>query len=113
MPAGGSGELVFDISRASVTQIALPLKAGIENFLTDQQESKIKAEFEVKIMWLQPVGGGQAFVQLRTDHYETIPESATATDLQNAIQSALMGALTALDQEARAELYKIDKIILP
>ena len=50
-PAGGSGELVFDISRAAVTRIALPLEAGIKTLLTDQQESKIKAEFDVKIMW--------------------------------------------------------------
>ena len=113
LPAGGSGELVFDISRASVRQIALPMKAGIENFLTDQQENKISAEFDVKIMWLQPVGGSQALVQLRADHSVTIPESATATDLQNAIQAALMGALTALDQKARAELHKIDTIVLP
>ena len=32
-PAGGSGELVFDISRASVTQIALPLEVGIRTCL--------------------------------------------------------------------------------
>ena len=42
-PAGGSGELVFDISRASVTRVALPLEAGIQTLLTDQQESKIEA----------------------------------------------------------------------
>lgn len=113
LPAGGSGELVFDISRASVKKIALPMKAGVENFLTDQQENKIKAEFDVKIMWLQPVGGSQALVQLRADHSVTIPESANAIDLQNAIQSALIGALTALDQQARAELSKIDTIVLP
>ena len=77
MPAGGSGELVFDISRASVKKIALPMKAGIENFLTDQQENKIKAEFDVKIMWLQPVGGSQALVSLSSDHSVTIPESVT------------------------------------
>ena len=112
-PAGGSGELVFDISRASVTSVALPLKAGIKNLLTDQQESKIKAEFDVKIMWFQPVGGSQALVQLRADHSVTIPESASAVDFQNALQVALKGALTSLDQQARAELAQINKIILP
>ena len=112
-PAGGSGELVFDISRASVTRIALPLEAGIETLLTDQQESKIKAEFDTKIMWLQPVGGHQALLQLQADHSVTIPESASTIDLQNAMQAALLGALTSLDQQARAELAKINNITLP
>ena len=112
-PAGGSGELVFDISRASVTRSALPLKAGIGTLLTDQQESKIKAELDVKIMWLQPVGGSQAFLQLQADHSVTIPESASVVDLQNAMQTALLGALTSLDQQARAELAQINNIILP
>ena len=112
-PAGGSGELIFDMSRASVMRIELPMKAGITNLLTDQQESKIKAEFVVNIMWLQPVGGTQARVELRVDHSATIAESATANDLQTAIQTALMGALTTLDQQTRVELGKINNIMLP
>ena len=112
-PAGGSGELVFDITRASVTRVALPLEAGIKTLLTDQQESKIKAEFDVKIMWLQPVGGSQALVQLQADHSVTIPESANTIDLQNAMQAVLLGALTSLDQQARAELAQINNITLP
>lgn len=112
-PAGGSGELVFDISRASVTLIDLPLKVGIETMLIDQQERKIKAEFDVKIMWLQPVGGSQALVQLQADHSVTIPESASIVDFQNAMQLALSGALTSLDQQVRAELAQINKIVLP
>jgi hypothetical protein len=99
--------------RASVIRIELPMKAGITNLLTDQQESKIKAEFVVNIMWLQPVGGTQARVELRADHSVTIPESATANDLQTAIQTALMGALITLDQQARLELGKINNIMLP
>ena len=112
-PAGGSGELVFDISRASLTRIALPLEAGVSTLLTDQQESKIKAEFDIKIMWLQPVGGHQAMLQLQSGHSLTIPESASTIDLQNAMQAALLGALTSLDQQARAELAQINNITLP
>jgi len=96
-----------------VTRVALPLEAGIKTLLTDQQESKIKTEFDVKIMWLQPVGGSQALVQLQADHSVTIPESASSNDLQNAIQTALIGALASLDRQARAELVQIDNIILP
>ena len=112
-PAGGSGELIFDMSRASVIRIELPIKVGITNLLTDQQESKIKAEFDVNIIWLQPVGGIQARVELRADHSVTIPESATANDLQTAIQTALVRALKKLDQQARLELAKISNITLP
>ena len=112
-PAGGSGELVFDISRASLTRVALPLEAGLTTLLTDQQESKIKAEFEIKIMWLQPVGGHQALLQLQAGHSVTIPESASTIDLQNAMQEALLGALTSLDQQARAELARVNNITLP
>ena len=112
-PAGGSGELIFDMSRASVIRIELPMKVGIANLLTDQQESKIKAEFDVNIIWLQPVGGTQARVELRADQSVTIPESATSNDLQNAIQTAMLGALKKLDQKARAELAKISNITLP
>ena len=112
-PAGGSGELIFDMSRASVIRIELPMKVGITNLLTDQQESKIKAEFDVNIIWLQPVGGTQARVELRADQSVTIPESATSNDLQNAIQTALLGALKELDQKARVELAKISNITLP
>jgi hypothetical protein len=112
-PAGGSGELIFDMSRASVIRIELPMRVGITNLLTDQQESKIKAEFDVNIIWLQPVGGTQARVELRADHSVTIPESATANDLQTAIQTALVRALKKLDQQARLELAKISNITLP
>ena len=112
-PAGGSGELIFDMVRASVIRIELPIKASITNLLTDQQESKIKAEFDVNIIWLQPVGGTQARVELRADQSVTIPESATSNDLQTAIQIALVGALKKLDQQARAELAKISNITLP
>ena len=68
LPAGGSGELIFDISRASVMRIELPIKEGIAHLLTDQQESKIKAELTANIMWLQPVGGNQALVRLSLIH---------------------------------------------
>ena len=112
-PAGGSGELIFDMLRASVIRIELPMKVGITNLLTDQQESKVTAEFDVNIMWLQPVGGTQARIKLRVSHSVTVPESATANDLQHAIQIVLVEALNKLDRQARVELAKINKITLP
>ena len=63
-PAGGSGELILDISRASVTKVKLPKQAGLSNALTDQQDSRVKVEFKAQLMWLQPVGGAQAMMKL-------------------------------------------------
>jgi len=112
-PAGGSGELVLDISRAAVIKENLPLKTGLANALTDQQDSRIKVEFAAQLMWLQPVGGAQAMVKLSSSHAVTIPESSSANDVQRAVNEALKVALAGLDGQARKELAKLDGIILP
>jgi len=112
-PAGGSGELILDISRAAVTKEKLPQEVGITNALTDQQDSRIRVEFEAQLMWLQPVGGAQAMVRLSSSHSLTIPESSSANDVQRAVNDSLKIALAGLDRQARAELAKLDGIILP
>ena len=112
-PIGGSGEIIFDILRASVVRTKLPIQEGVGVLFTDQQDSKIRAELDIKIMWFQPVGGSQSLVKLNANHAVTISESASAADLQNAIKDAVFGALVSLDKQARAELEKIDYIILP
>lgn len=112
-PAGGSGELILDILRASVTKEKLPQKVGIANALTDQQDSRIRVEFAAQLMWLQPVGGAQAMVRLSSSHSVTIPESSSANDVQRAVNESLQTALAGLDSQARAELSKLDGIILP
>ena len=112
-PAGGSGELILDISRAAVTKEKLPQEVGITNALTDQQDSRIRVEFEAQLMWLQPVGGAQAMVRLLSSHSVTIPESSSANDVQRAVNDSLKIALAGLDRQARAELAKLDGIILP
>lgn len=112
-PAGGSGELILDISRASVTKVKLPKQAGLSNALTDQQDSKVKVEFEAQLMWLQPVGGAQAMMKLSSSHSVTIPESSSANDVQRAVNECLQTAIGGLDSQARAELAKLDNIVLP
>lgn len=112
-PAGGSGELILDISRASVTKVKLPKQAGLSNALTDQQDSRIKVEFEAQLMWLQPVGGAQAMMKLSSSHSVTIPESSSANDVQRAVNECLQTAIAGLDKQARAELSKLDNIVLP
>ncbi|NBW06099.1 MAG: hypothetical protein EBR92_09385 [Alphaproteobacteria bacterium] len=112
-PAGGSGEMVFDIRKASITLTQLPLKTGLDGLFTDQENQKITAEIEAQIIWLEPVGGSNARVELRAAHHVTLLESATAGEVQSAIHESLNGAIGRLDGEARRELQKINRIILP
>ena len=84
LPAGGSGELVLDISRASLTRTKLARSAGLNSLITDEQESKIEAQIEARLIWLQPVGGFQGMIELSARHSVTIPESSSANDLNIA-----------------------------
>jgi hypothetical protein len=113
LPAGGSGEMILDITRAAVTKVKLPPQTGLANALTDQQDSEIRVEFEAQLMWLQPVGGSQAMIRLAASHSVTIPESSTANDVQRAVNACLNKALAGLDSQARTELAKLDNVILP
>ena len=112
-PAGGSGEIIFDMKRVAVTMTDLPAKVGIDGLLTDQQSRKVTAEIKAKIMWLQPVGGTQALANLSSAHSITIRESATANEVSKVINEAMKGALVRLDSQIRKELVRIDRIILP
>ncbi len=112
-PAGGSGELILDISKASVTKEKLPRETDIQGMLSDQQDTKIRVELAARLMWLQPVGGAKAMVNLSAIQSKTIPESATPNKFDKAVKETLLLALSALDSQARTELVKIDNIILP
>ena len=112
-PAGGSGELILDISKASMTKEKLPRETSLQGILSDQQDTKIRVELVARLMWLQPVGGTQAMVDLSANQTKTIPESSTPNEFDRAVKETLLLALKALDGQARAELNKIDNIILP
>jgi hypothetical protein len=113
LPAGGSGELVLDISRASLTRNKLPRSAGLKSLISDEQESKIEVRIEGRLMWLQPVGGFQGMIELSARHSVTIPESSTANELNIAVQEALLVAVDLLDKQAREEVAKIPNITVP
>lgn len=112
-PAGGSGELILDISKASVTNEKLPRETNLQGILSDQQDTKIRVELVARLMWLQPVGGARAMVNLSASQSKTIPESSTPNEFDRAVKETLLLALAALDRQARDELQKIDNIILP
>ena len=112
-PTGGSGEVVFDMERIAVKLIDIPQKVDLKGLLSDQQSRKAKAEIEAQLMWLQPVGGTQARVDLSASHSITVPESANPNEVREALHKALRGALFRLDVQTRRELTKIERIILP
>ena len=112
-PVGGSGEVVFDMERVAVTLKDMPQKLDLKGLLSDQQSRKATAEIKAQIMWLQPVGGTQARVNLSASHSITIRESANPNEVREALHKALKGALLRLDSQARKELTKIKKIITP
>ena len=112
-PAGGSGEIVFDMERIAVTLTDMPQKLDLKGLLSDQQSRKAKAVIKAQIMWLQPVGGTQARVDLSASHSITVRESANPNEVREALHKALRGALLRLDAQARKELAMIESIILP
>ena len=112
-PAGGSGEIVFDMQRIAVILTDLPQKLDLKGLVSDQQSRKATAEIQAQIMWLQPVGGVQARVDLSASHSITVRESANPNDIRETIHETLKGALLRLDAQARKELAGIEGAILP
>ena len=112
-PAGGSGEVVFDMKRIAVTLTDMPQKADLKGLLSDQQSLKATADIKAQIMWLQPVGGTQARVDLSASHSITVRESAHPNEVRETLHKTLKGALLRLDVQTRRELAKIERIILP
>ena len=112
-PAGGSGEVVFDMERIAITLTDMPQKLNLKGLVSDQQSRKATAEIKAQIMWLQPVGGTQARVDLSASHSITIRESANPNEVREALHKTLKGALLRLDAQTRKELAKIERIILP
>ena len=111
-PAGGSGELISDISKASVTKEKLPRETNLQGILSDQQDTKVRVELVARLMWLQPVGGAKAMVNLSASQPKTIPESfQRQMSLTRQSRKPCCWPLAALDKQAREELQKIDNVI--
>jgi hypothetical protein len=112
-PAGGSGEIIFDMKRVAITMTDLQKKVGINDLFLDQQSKKITTEIGAQIIWLQPVGGAQARIDLDASHSITIQESANPNEVNLKTHESMKGALVRLDRQVRKELAIIDRIILP
>ena len=91
----------------------MPQKLDLKGLLSDQQSRKATAEIQAQIMWLQPVGGTQARVDLKVSHSITVRAPANPNEVRETIHEALKGALLRLDAQARKELSETQGIILP
>lgn len=113
LPAGGSGDLTLEISKGSVTITELAQSVKLLDSLNDQQESIIKVSYTVLLVWVQPVGGRQAAIEVQASASKTLPESSRPVDYDVAIQETILLALAKLDQELRAKIAAVDGLVLP
>ena len=113
LPTGGSGELILDISEASVTISDLPKSETLLDSFTDRQDSIVRVTYSAMLMWIQPVGGQQAAVEVRASASQTLPESSRPVDFDVAIQEAILSALAEMDQKLRVEIAGLNGLVLP
>ena len=113
VPVGGSGEVVLDISQASVQVTDLPQGTALLDVFSDQQESKIRVDIVTKLMWIQPVGGKQSIVDVIASTTRTLSESNTPNERQIAVREVMIEAVNLLDIEARKQISNISEIIRP
>lgn len=113
VPKGASGELILNISEASIQEEALPPSEGFLNSFKDNQETRLRVTLNAQLLWIQPVGNYQGTAELAAKTSQTLPESATPADYLIAKQNLVNRALALIDQQARDEIQKIDAMLLP
>ena len=113
LPKGGSGELILNISEASIKQEKLPPAEGFLNSLKDNQETRLRVTIKAQILWIQPVGHYQGTAELAAKTTQTLPESATPADYIIAKENLVRRAIGLIDAQARAQIGDIEGIILP
>ena len=113
VPKGASGEVILNISEASIKQEALPPAEGFLNSLKDNQETRLRVTIEAQLLWIQPVGNYQGTAKLAAKTTQTLPESATPADYLIAKENLVNRAISLIDGQARAQISKIPAMILP
>ena len=111
VPVGGSGEVVLDISQASVKQTALPKSEKLVNLFRDNQEVMVRADIKAKLLWIQPVGGKQAIIDLGATASRTIKETATPNERDVIIREVMVEAVELIDQQAAKEIRASNGLI--
>ena len=113
IPVGGSGELILNISKASVTVSVLPKSADLVSLFKNQQESKVRAEVKARLMWIQPIGDRHGTIEIDASASITVPETATPNDYDVAVRRAMLDAITQMDDQVRMKTGEIPRLVLP
>ena len=104
IPVGGSGEVVLDISQASVKITSLPRSEKLIDLFKDNQEVMVRADIKAKLIWIQPVGGKQAIIDLSATASSSMKETATPNEREIAIREVMIEAVNLINQQAEVEI---------
>ena len=113
IPVGGSGEVILDISQASVSLTDLEKSNNVISLFSNQQESEIRVDIKARMMWIQPIGNKQGTVKIVASASKTVPETASPNDYVVAAKQTMLDAIAKLDKHARMKIAEIPRIILP
>lgn len=113
VPVGGSGEIILDISQASVKVTELPKSEKLFDVFKDNQETMMRADIKAKLLWIQPVGGRQGIIDLTASASVTVRESATPNEREVATRKIMIQAIELIDKQALEEVQTIKGLIRP
>ena len=104
IPVGGSGEVVLDISQASVKITSLPRREKLIDLFKDNQEVMARADVKAKLLWIQPVGGKQAIIDLSATASSSMKETSTPNEREIAIREVMIEAINLINEQAEVEI---------
>jgi hypothetical protein len=111
VPVGGSGEVVLDISQASVKITSLPRSEKLIDLFKDNQEVMVRADIKAKLIWIQPVGGKQAIIDLSATASSSMKETSTPNEREIAIREVMIEAVNLVNQQAQVEIRASEGLI--
>ena len=111
IPVSGSGEVVLDISQASVKITSLPRSEKLIDLFKDNQEVMVRADIKAKLIWIQPVGGKQAIIDLSATASSSMKETATPNEREIAIREVMIEAVNLINQQAEVEVRASEGLI--
>ncbi|MBL6605704.1 MAG: hypothetical protein ISQ23_00985 [Alphaproteobacteria bacterium] len=104
VPVGGSGEVVLNITQASVKMTALPRSERLVDLFSDKQEFMVRADIKAKLLWIQPVGGKQVIIDLSATASNTVKETATPNERDLIIREVMINTIDLIDEQAASEI---------
>ena len=103
--------MVLDISQASVKITSLPQSEKLIDFFKDNQEVMVRADIKAKLIWIQPVGGKQAIIDLSATASSSMKETSTPNEREIAIREVMIEAVNLINQQAEVEIRASEGLI--